>query len=66
MNEIVSIFHVTEFRTGRFFEEAIIGDGQVAIREVRKMYPRHTKIVLEGFEINGTFVPLYIKSRYHD
>jgi len=57
--EIVSIFSVTEYKTGRQFEEAINGDGQDAIREVRKMYPRYSKFVLEGFEINGMFAPIH-------
>jgi len=65
-NEIVSIFTVTEFKTGKQMEEAIIGDGQSAIRYLRKQYPRHTKFVLDGFEINGKFVPLYIKNQRND
>ena len=67
--EVVSIFTVTNYKTGEQIEEAIIGelfDGQAAIRTVRSLYPRHTKFVLEGFEINGTFTPLYIKNRNND
>lgn len=61
--EIVSIFTVTEYRTGKSWEEAIKGDGQEAAKEVASLYPRHTKFVLEGFEIDGTFKPLYLKFR---
>lgn len=64
--EVVSIFTVTEYRTGNNWEEAILGDGQKAIKYLRSKYPRHTKFVLEGFEINGTYSPLYIKNRYDD
>lgn len=64
--EIVSIFTVTDYRTGEQFEEAIMGDGQKAAKEVTRDYPKHTKYVLEGFEIDGEFRPLYIKNRYND
>ena len=56
--EIVSIFTVTELKTGKQIEEAIIGCGQEAIRYLRKQYPRFTKFVLDGFEIDGVFYPL--------
>lgn len=64
--EIVSIFAVTSYKTGITKEEAIEGCGQDAIRWLRKQYPRHTKFVLDGFELDGVFVPLYIKNRYND
>lgn len=59
--ELVSIYTVTDFKTGKQFEEAPIGAGQEAINSLRKEYPRFTKFVLEGFEINGKFVPLNLK-----
>ena len=65
-HEIVSIFTVTDFKTGKQIEEAIIGDlfdTQLAINTVRSFYPRHTKFVLDGFEINGKFVPLWFKNK---
>ena len=61
--EIVSIFTVTSFKTGKQIEEAIHGNGQDAIKYLRTQYPRHTKFVLEGFEVDGVFIPLYIKTR---
>jgi hypothetical protein len=64
--EIVTIYTVTDYKTGKQYEEAIIGDGQAAAKAVRAMYPRHTKFVVDGFEIDGTYVPLYIKNRYND
>lgn len=64
--EIVSVFTVTSYKTGKQIEETPIGDGQKAIRWLRTQYPRHTKFVLEGFEIDGTFFPLYIKNRHND
>lgn len=63
IKEIVSVFTVTSFKTGEVFQEAIHGYGQEAIVALRKDYPRHTKFVLEGFEFDGDFVPLYIKNR---
>jgi len=63
--EISTIFEVTEFKTGDGWRETIDDEvGQAAVRAVRKLYPRHTKFVLAGFEINGIFVPLYIKNRF--
>lgn len=59
--EIVSIFTVTELKTGKQIEEAIIGCGQEAIRYLRKQYPKFTKFVLDGFEIDGQFFPLQLK-----
>jgi hypothetical protein len=64
--EIASVFTVTNFRTGEQVEEVIEGYGQDAIKWLRNEYPRHTKFVLDGFEFDGTFVPLYIKNRHHD
>lgn len=64
--EIVSIFTVTSYKTGKQIEEAIHGDGQSAIKFLRTQYPRHTKFVLEGHEVDGTFFPLYIKTRRND
>lgn len=64
--EIVSIFTVTDYKTGKQYEEAINGDGQKAIKAARSLYPRHTKFVLDGFEIDGVFVPLRLKNRYND
>jgi len=64
--EIVSVFIVTSYKTGEQHKEFPIGDGQAAIKWLRKQYPRHTKFVLDGFEIDGTFFPLYIKNRHND
>lgn len=63
-NEIVSIYTVTELATGNQYEHAMNGDGQKAISNLRKQYPRFTKFVLEGHEINGKFVPLNLNRRY--
>lgn len=64
--EILSIFTVTEYRTGKQTEIAVVGDNQSAISELRKTHPRHSKFVLEGFEIEGEFKPLYIKIKRND
>ena len=62
--EIVSVFTVTSYKTGKQIEEAINGSGQEAIKWLRTQYPRHTKFVLEGFEVDGTYTPLLIKNRH--
>ena len=59
--QIVSVYEVTDYRTGKRELVSVEGDGQPAIRFLRKEYPRHTKFVLEGFEIDGNFV--YLKLR---
>ncbi len=64
--EILSIFTVTEYKTGKQTEAMVAGDGQSAISQLRKNYPRHTKFVLEGFDIDGKFKPLYIKMKRND
>lgn len=64
--EINSVYTVYDYRTGRSNEQVVPGDGQIAIKSLRKQHPRHTKFVLDGFEINGDYVPLYIKNRYND
>lgn len=60
--EIVSIFIVTEYKTGNKWEETPIGMGQVAIEKTRKKYPRFTKFVLDGFEIDGEYVPADLRT----
>ncbi len=62
--EIVSIYHVTEMATGETYEESPFGEGQKPINLLRKKYPKFTKFVLDGFEINGKFFPLNLKNRY--
>lgn len=53
--EVVSVYTVTEYGTDKQYTEFVDGSGQDAINTVRKTYPRWTKFVLEGFEINGIF-----------
>lgn len=57
-NEIVSVYEVTDYKTGKRERVHVEGDGEETIRFLRKEYPRFTKFVLEGFEINGSFVHL--------
>lgn len=59
--DVVSVFEVTDFRTGKMWREFAHGAGQLPISELRKQYPRFTKFVLEGFELNGTFVHLKLR-----
>lgn len=60
---IASVFTVTNFKTGEETQEVIFGSGQDPIKYLRTQYPRHTKFVLNGFEFDEDFVPLYIKTR---
>lgn len=66
MNEITSVFTVTDYRTGKSDQVTVSGVGQPTISFLRREYPRHTKFVLDGFEINGNFVPLWLKSKQYD
>ena len=59
--EIVSVYEVTDFKTGKVWREYPSGYGQKTINFLRKEYPRFTKFVLEGFEIDGTFVALKLR-----
>lgn len=56
--EILSMYDVYVAKTGEVYEEAIEGCGQEAIEYLRKEYPRWSRFVLTGFEINGEFKPL--------
>ena len=56
--KVESIFEVTNFRQNTLETVQAKGYGQEAIRAVRNMYPRYTKFVLVGFEVNGKFTPL--------
>ncbi len=62
--DIVSIFEVVTFKRGQeaeSYREAIIGSGEAAVKAVRALYPKYTKFVLEGFEIDGKFTRLKIQ-----
>lgn len=60
--EIISNFTTTDFKTGKQYKEAIEGCGQEAIGWLRKKYPRFTKFCLTGFEIDGNFIPLNLRT----
>jgi hypothetical protein len=65
MKEISSVFTVIEYKTGKEQEIVEEGSGQKTMKLLRAKFPRHTKFVLEGFEIDGEFIPLEIKlTRY--
>lgn len=63
MKQVASVYRVVNFRTGKAEEVTVDRVGQEAIRFLRTKYPRHTKFVLEGFEIGSEYFPLYIKNR---
>lgn len=61
--ELYSIFTITT-RDGKVHEgEAIEGQGQDVMRYLRNNYPRLTKFVLEGFEIDGLFKRLNLRTQ---
>ena len=64
MNKVTSIFTVIDYKTGAEVQEEVTGAGEGAIRFLRRKFPRFTKYVLEGFNINGVFKPLSIYTRY--
>jgi hypothetical protein len=57
-----TIFDVTDSETNQLFEEAIEGDVNEAIDFLRKDYPRYSKIVIRGFEINDKFIPINLET----
>lgn len=64
--EVSSVFTVTTFVKGsnpKKEEVTVSGYGQSAIAFLRKQYPKFTKFVLEGFEINGNFISLNLNWR---
>jgi hypothetical protein len=56
--KIVSVYEVTDYKTGKMERVFIEGDGQEGAKFIMSEYPRFTKFILEGFEIDGTFVEL--------
>ncbi len=59
--KVVSVYEVTDYKTGKMERVFIEGEGQEGANFIRSQYPRFTKFVLEGFEINGTFVGVKTK-----
>lgn len=57
-NNILSVYEVTDYKTGKRERVFVRGDSQPAIKLLRSDYPRFTKFVLEGHEINGNFFRL--------
>jgi hypothetical protein len=55
--EIVSVYKVIDYKTNSSYIEFVNGSGQQAIKFLRGQYPRFTKFLLEGFEIDGDFKP---------
>lgn len=59
--EIASVFTVVDYKTKEESRWEIGGYGQDGIKELRKDFPRFSKFVLEGWNINGNYVPLKIR-----
>lgn len=55
---IVSVFDVVDFKTGATTTQGVTGAGQESIKTLRKAFPRFTKFVLKGFQIDGVFKKL--------
>jgi hypothetical protein len=59
---IVSVFQATDPKTGVPLGIAeVAACGQVAVRAARNLFPQGTKLVLEGFEVDGIFKYLEIR-----
>jgi hypothetical protein len=59
--EINSVFTVTEFPKGKMpmrSEVIVRGAGQETIRHLRSQLHKFSRIVLDGFEVDGNFIPL--------
>ena len=63
MTEVSSIYVVTDYKTGKQYEEEVHGYGQEAIRFLRGEYPKFSKFVLESFEVDGKRVELNLKTQ---
>lgn len=61
MTKIITIFTVTD-RDGKEKEEVVDGYGQEPVKIMMKKYPRFTKFVLEGFEIEGNFIEVDLRT----
>ncbi len=59
--KIASIFTVVDYKTKEESRWEYPGYAQDAIRAARKDFPRFSKFVLEGFDIDGNYVPLIIR-----
>jgi hypothetical protein len=57
-----TIFTVTDHETNETFEEAIEGDINEAVDFLRKEYPRYSRIVIKGFEIEEKFFPIDLET----
>lgn len=55
---IISIFKVHDLKTNISYRYEVTGTGQESVSYLRKKIPFFSRIVLEGFKINGKFVPL--------
>ncbi len=53
--KIVSIYTVTNYKTGKMEEVIVEGAGQEPIKHLRGLYPKFSKFVLEGFEVDNNF-----------
>lgn len=60
--EITSIFTVTDFLDNKDYEEEMYGYGPEVIKYLRSSYPKFSKFVLEGFEIDGKFHKLDLRT----
>lgn len=58
ITNVESVFTVTDFKENKRFELVVTGAGQEVMKLVRKSCSRFSKIVLEGFNLNGNFVAL--------
>lgn len=57
--ELLSLWTVTDFKTGKQYDEEIVGAGEPAIKFLRKEYPKFSKFVLEGFKITTDGKTIY-------
>lgn len=60
---VTSVFTVVDYKTKEESRWEVDGCGQKAINHLRKDFPRFSKFVLDGWNIDENFVPLKINSR---
>lgn len=60
--EILSLWDVREIKSGKEYEEAIEAVGQEAIDYLRGEYPKLSVFILKGYEIDGVFRKLNLRT----
>ena len=61
---VSSIFVIENYETKEKEKLEVTGTGDETITFVRKRYPKFSRIVLRGFNINGVFQNVKLRKRF--